>query len=125
MNDEYDRALRELFARLRAEERGDVPSFQAIRARATRHDTPRWTRVSVAAAIAAAVVLFALTLVRPDQPQLETAIIDVEFWRSPTDFLLSTPGSELMSAVPLVGVPRDWTPIGTPGPAPAPESTRS
>jgi hypothetical protein len=130
MNDEHDRDLRELFARLRAQERGDVPSFRAVRARATRPDTPRWTRVSVAATIAAAAALFALgTLARQDHTRPETALLEVDLrastWRSPTDFLLSTPGSDLMRTIPAVGAPRDWTPIAAPGRAPAPESTRS
>ena len=90
----------------------------------------RGTRVPVLAAIAAAVAVFVIgALVRQGPTRPDVALLDVDLgattWSSPTDFLLSTPGSDLMRMVPAVGAPRDWTPIGTPGRASAPESTRS
>ena len=130
MTDERDREIEEMFARLKADERRDAPSFQEVRARATRPHQPRSTRVPVLATIAAAVAFLVIgTLVRQDRPRSDVALLDVDLgastWSSPTDFLLSTPGSDLMRMVPAVGAPRDWTPIGTPGRASAPESTRS
>ena len=124
MNDE-DRDLRERFARLKREDRTHVPPFRAPRAR----EAPRWGRLGQFAA-AAAVVLIALVLARPDRtPPAITGRGSIDLstvaWKSPTDFLLLTPGSELMRTVPAVGSPHDWTPIDLRGPAPAPESTRS
>jgi hypothetical protein len=123
MNDD-DRELREMFARLRQEDRARIPSFRPPAAR----EAPRrmW---SPRVAVAAAIVLIALVLARPDRTPRNVSphVVDLgaAAWQSPTDFLLITPGSELMRTVPVVGAPRDWTPIGTPGRAPAPESTRS
>jgi hypothetical protein len=130
MTDERDREIGAMFARLKAEERRDAPSFQEVRARATRRHAARWTRVPVLATIAAAVALLVIgTLVRQDRTRPDVAFLDVDLrastWSSPTDFLLTTPGSDLMRMVPAVGAPHDWTPIGTPGRASAPESTRS
>jgi hypothetical protein len=119
-----DRELRELFARLRQEDRARIPSF---RAPATR-EAPRWTW-SARITVAAAIVLIALVLARPDRDPRNTSLHVVDLgagaWRSPTDFLLITPGSELLRTVPAVGSPADWVPNDLRGRAPAPESTRS
>lgn len=118
-----DRELRELFARLREEDRARIPSFRAPAAR----EAPRWMwapRIAVAAAI----VLITLVLAWPDRPQrvaLDSVDLGAAAWRSPTDFLLITPGSELLRTVPAVGSPDDWSPIELPRRSPAPESTRS
>jgi hypothetical protein len=118
-----DRGLRELFARLRAEERADVPSFRAP-ARRAKSRPVRFAQVAVAAAI----VLIALVLARLDHPPQTSShqVVDLgdAVWRSPTDFLLVTPGSELMRTVPAVGSPNHWG-IDLPSRSPAPESTRS
>jgi hypothetical protein len=124
MTDE-DRDLRERFARLRHEDRAHVPPFRAPRAQVA----PRWRRLGQIAA-AAAVVLIAVVLARPDRtppPILGRQIVDLGTvdWKSPTDFLLLTPGSELMRTVPAVGSPDDWTLIDLRRRSPAPESTRS
>jgi hypothetical protein len=123
MNDD-DRELRRLFARLKQEDRVRVPSFRTPVARESR----RWAwggRVAVAAAI----VLIALVLALPDRTPRTTAhqVVDLgtTAWQSPTDFLLITPGSELLRSVPTVGSPHDWTPIDLRQRSPAPESTRS
>lgn len=119
-----DRELRNMFARLKAEERAHVPPFRTPARPAKRQ--PLWLpRVAVAAAIA----LIALVLARPDRPpqnvSLHTVGLGTAIWRSPTDFLLTTPGSELMRTVPAVGSPDHWGPIDLRGRSPAPESTRS
>ena len=124
MNDD-DRDLRERFARLKQEDSSHVPPFRAPRAR----DAPRWGRVGQVAA-AAAVILIALVLARPDRtprPITGRQVVDLSTvaWKSPTDFLLLTPGSELMRTAPAVGSPDGWTPIDLRGRSPAPESTRS
>jgi hypothetical protein len=123
MND-VDRELREMFARLRQEDRAHMPSFRAPAAR----EAPRWIW-SPRIAVAAAVVLIALVLARPDRDPRNTSLHVVDLgaaaWQSPTDFLLITPGSELLRTVPAVGSPGDWTPIDLRGRSPAPESTRS
>ena len=119
-----DRDLRDRFARLKAEERTDASPFRVPvpRARARPTWVPRL-------AVAAGVVLIALVLARPDRPPrtLSLQIVDLRAttWRSPTDFLLTTPGSELMRTVPALTSPDHLRPIEVRGVSPAPESTRS
>ena len=121
---EDDQELRTRFAQLKREDRARVPAFR----RPSRNAAPRW-RPAVRVALAAAVVLVAVVLSRPDQTSRRMARRFVDpgatAWTSPTDFLLITPGSEFMRSVPAVGSPDDWTPIGPRGRAPTPESTRS
>lgn len=117
-----DRDLREGFARLRDEDRARVPAFRVPPA------APRWTW-SPRVVIAAAIILVALMLARPDRTptSLSSRFVDLRTatWQSPTDFLLVTPGSELLRSVPAVGSPDLLAPIETRGQSPAPESTRT
>lgn len=121
MNDD-DRPLRELFARLKHEDRARTPSFRMPERGVMRRSVwlPR-------VAIAAAIVLVAIVLARPDHPSRNVSVIDLgaATWRSPTDFLLVTPGSDLMRTVPAFGSPDRWAPVDLRRPSPAPESTRS
>jgi hypothetical protein len=123
MNDD-DRDLRDVFARLKEEDRARTPSFKVPIAK----EAPRWGPVTRVAA-AAALVLITLVLARPDRtpPSMASQVVDLgaATWESPTDFLLITPGRELLRSVPVVGSPDDWTPIDLRGPVPAPESTSS
>ena len=122
MSDE-DRDLRELFAQLKREDRGMSPSFR-MPARSVSPRGRPMTRVLVAAAV----VVIAVVLAWPDRTPSDVAgpVVDLSAstWRSPTDFLLVTPGSELLRSVPSVGSPDDWTPIHLRGDIPAAESTR-
>ena len=119
-----DRDLRALFARLREEDRVRVPAFRAPRA----GKAPQWKGIG-RVAVAAAVILIALMLAWPDRrpSTVPRQVVDLgaTAWQSPTDFLLITPGSDLLRTVPAVGSPDDRTPIDLPGRSPAPESTRS
>ena len=123
MNDD-DRQLRELFSRLKGEDRARVPSYRTPVATVV----PRWRPVA-RLAVATAIVLIALVLGRPDRtpPNMARQLVDLgaATWESPTDFLLITPGSELLRSMPAVGSPDDWTPIDLRGRSPASESTRS
>jgi hypothetical protein len=116
-----DREFRELYARLKAEDRAHTPPY-----RAPMRAEPRRRPWSPRIAVAAAIVLIALILARPDAPPPHAFQPDLRrsTWRSPTDFLLETPGSELLRTVPVVGSPHFWTPE-LPGRSPTAESTRS
>ena len=121
MNDD-DRRLRELFARLKHEDRTRIPAFRSPEHR-VRSRSVWLPRVAFAAAVA----LVAIVLARPNRPSGNVSVVDLgaATWRSPTDFLLVTPGSDLMRTVPAVGSPDYWAPIDLRRPSPAPESTRS
>lgn len=121
MSDE-DRDLRDRFARLKREDRSIVPTFRAPMA--SERPRPRWP---VPTAIAAAIVLIAFLIARPDRPSETSLHVDLgsASWRSPTDFLLDTPGSDMLRRVPAVGSPDDWAPIDPRKRAPQSESLRS
>ena len=90
MNDDR---LRSAFAELRRAEADHVPPFHVGRARSRLH-----SRLRVGSTFAFAIVLLIILAVsiiprRPPQPSITT-------WRAPTDFLLKTPGQELLDSVP-------------------------
>jgi hypothetical protein len=105
MNDDD---LRERFAQLRAEEGGAVPRFQ-VRMR-TRHIA--WRAIAATAALLL-IAIVAIT-VRPRSTKFSdtdrAAVRSVAAWHPPTDFLLRTPGSEMLTTTPripdLKGIPR-------------------
>ena len=82
--------MRELFHRLRDEELAHVPPFQVAR------PTPSWRPLLVALAI---VVVTIVAIVHHRRPPVTESIVT---WKAPTDFLLRTPGSELLSTVPRI-----------------------
>ncbi len=104
MND--DSRLRECFASLRRAEEATTPGFERIMGR---------TRLEVRVgfrglAAAASIVLVALTGMifwvshRHPSPTQHAAAPMLADWRSPTDFLLKTPGQDLLHTVPPLGV---------------------
>ena len=121
MNDD-DRELKDRFARLRHEDRSSVPTFRApVVGRTAR---PAWL---IPIAVAAAIALIVFVTARPDGSADPSLHVDLgaASWRSPTDFLLDTPGREMLRRVPAVGAPDEWAPIDLRNRTPQPESTRS
>lgn len=119
-----DRDLRELFARLREEDRARAPSFQtAVAAHAQRMQV-RPRRAVRAMAAAAAVVVITLAYeyrqgaVRRERARAELRhrVITRPGWATPTDFLLDTPGSPLLRTVPSFGAAR-WNRTSSTNPA--------
>ena len=102
--------LRERFARLRAEERRAVSRFE-LRPRARRLRPVRTLIAATAALMLVAIIAFTL---RPGRVSFSAAdraaARSVADWHPPTDFLLRTPGSELLTTTPripdLKGIPR-------------------
>jgi hypothetical protein len=92
--------LRERFAQLRAEERGSAPRF-GVESR-KRH--LGWRLV---AATAALLLLVIMTMtIRPHSTKFSdsdrAAVRGVADWHPPTDFLLHTPGSEMLATTPRI-----------------------
>lgn len=104
----HDRALHNLFARMRQEEQQHIPAFASLWAGRTR--APRgkvlWFVVASCALLAVATV-FLQRLERPKREQVSMASITE--WKAPTDFLLETPGREMLRAVPEIGAWRGYT----------------
>ena len=116
-----DPELRRRFAAQRREELEAAPSFGRVWAAARAKRRPRRRLRLVVAAVALA--LAALLWLRPDQgpaPEPRTALPIAE-WKSPTEFLLATPGRELLSTVPALGGPA-MLDLGPPVPPPKPSS---
>ena len=125
-----DRDLRDLFARLKEEDRAHAPPFRDVRTTAvhSRKVGLRWA-LSLAAGAAAAIIVVALVITedrgstqraaRSPQPSLASPLVQHSAWISPTDFLLDTPGSALLRTVPTFGTAR-W--IGTSSPTLSPRS---
>lgn len=114
---DFDDMLQRRFAVLRREEGEHAPEFGRLwhdRANARRRQT-RWF-------MAAACVLVALALlwIRSVQRRHDDkTVASITEWKAPTDFLLETPGCELLRTVPKIG---QWyvytaTPVAPPSPA--------
>jgi hypothetical protein len=112
-----DDMLRRRFAMLRREDEQQAPEFGRLwhgRADARRRQT-RWF-------MAAACVLVALALLWRRSAQRhpdDKTVASITEWKAPTDFLLETPGRELLRTVPEIGQWRVYTamPGATPSPA--------
>lgn len=107
-DDEQD--LRRLFNELRRAEEAWVPHFQQVlngaRTReALRRRSPVLRFAALAACLSAATVVFVLVR-RPAPGPIRAATqenpsdVRLEVWKSPTDFLLETPASELLHSTP-------------------------
>lgn len=91
-----DDDLRRLFATLREGDRRDVPAFVAPqRAPAPR----RWRSAALRLAVAAA-VMAALTFVLGRPARRAAPVPSLSAWRAPTEFLLKTPGLEMLTLGP-------------------------
>ena len=102
--------LRERFARLRAEERAGVPRFEWEPRGGKRRVA--WRLIAATAALLLAVIATITIRSRPTRfsDSDRAAVRSVAEWHPPTDFLLRTPGSEMLTTTPripdLKGIPR-------------------
>jgi hypothetical protein len=103
MNDDSD--LRERFASLRRSDAASAPSFERAIGVARRRSNDAGWRVAIAACIlvAAAAVVILRVSHPPEAPTTRAAAPTLADWRAPTDFLLDTPGRELLHTIPDVG----------------------
>ena len=90
MNDDR---LRQAFAELRREETARAPEFNRLWSR-------RPARLSTRLAFAALLLVVVAVSVIPIIRRHRTPQISISEWRAPTDFLLKTPGQELLTSVP-------------------------
>jgi hypothetical protein len=132
-----DQDLKRLFGHLRTEERGRIPDFRTLMARAreeaaqnghgrfggrrTLHGVPR--RLAWGGSLLAAAAAAALLLLPPGTSDSEFVQVVQTFstdpasgaWKSPTDALLDLPGRDILSTVPTIGS-RPW--LAGPGASP-------
>jgi hypothetical protein len=95
---------RDRFAQLRESDRMGAPSFAQTYARARSRQTWRSTRRlrPLAIAAAAAVVIAAVWLANSRSVSPSNSTETIATWRAPTDVLLTTPGSEMLAALPAL-----------------------
>ncbi|MFL6233998.1 MAG: hypothetical protein ACJ76N_12765 [Thermoanaerobaculia bacterium] len=100
MTPEDDRELAAAFAELRREEEAQTRPFEEVVRRARPARSVRLLPVRplwLAAAVALAVLSVWLG-VRAREPHPSAALPPLAEWRSPTEFLLATPGRDLLAA---------------------------
>ncbi|HEY6209690.1 MAG TPA: hypothetical protein VIW28_11560 [Gemmatimonadales bacterium] len=105
MTNDRDRALHELFGALQKEAAAGAPKFHdALTGAARRRERIRRARRRVAGitAVVAATALVLMVVAWPITGGKRADFVDLATtrWEAPTDFLLRTPGAELLRAVP-------------------------
>jgi hypothetical protein len=107
-DDPDDADLRQAFDALRREDAKAAPAFEAVRARVRPRSLIPLGGLLAAASVAAAILGFVVRRPDPRPP-----VASMEQWIAPTDFLLDTPGREIVQTVPRIGrvvTPRSVSP---------------
>lgn len=106
-----DSGLRELFREAREADERSAPAFRVVRRRSLRHPIQRrWPEYAVGSVIAALALLVALVWPKASEKapgglsRAESNATSFEQWTAPTDFLLETPGRELLISTPAIGL---------------------
>jgi hypothetical protein len=111
-----DSRLRDLFALMRRDDAARTPAFAQLLQRArpgVRYPAFRLRAGAVAVSAFLLAVFAAVTLWQVPHVHTitsRTAVPPLAAWRSPTDFLLDTPGREVLRLVPEFGRPMSRTP---------------
>ncbi len=107
-----DRDLRDLFASLRAEEESSAPDLEdLLRRQPVRGRSKSAGRLIAAGALLAAAiaaVVWLLPEIEKPHGYRERPVAFITQWKSPTDFLLDTPGRDLLQTVPSVGAEHEY-----------------
>jgi hypothetical protein len=115
-----DRDLSGRFAALRRAEEQYTPEFVSLRRRRPRSSGSRALQLAAAACVV--IVLAAIVWQRASVrwPQ-DRSVASITEWKAPTDFLLETPGRELLRTVPAIG---EWPGYVVTDPHPRPADIR-
>ena len=102
-----DRDLRDRFAVLRRQEEAKAPRLTGRPVSCREPVRPRSPAALLAAAACllatAAAGLWMRTVSHRPQPEPRNPVASLMEWKPPTDFLLETPGHELLRTVPAIG----------------------
>jgi len=117
-----DQDLRDRFAALRRQEEPQAPGFTSRPASSRKPVRPRSPGTLLAAAafllaIAAAGLWLRTASHRP-QPEPGKPVASIADWKPPTDFLLDTPGRQLLATVPAIGALQNGSIAPIPAPTP-------
>ena len=97
-----ERALRNRFVSLRQQEQQRVPAFVSLWGR--KSPVQRRKGLWLVAAACALIAVAATLLLRSERPNREEVLtVSITEWKAPTDFLLETPGREILQTVPEIG----------------------
>jgi hypothetical protein len=114
-----DAELVRAFAILRQEDEQHVPEFATLWR--SRRQVPRGKARWLVAAACALVVAAVFLWLRSAQRRPEgVAVASIAEWKAPTDFLLESPGLELLGTVPEIGQWRGYTAPTEPEARPSP-----
>ena len=95
-----DQDLRERFAALRREDAGQTPCFAVLEKQRTAAPRLVWLpAIALAALVVVVAGAFLFTRLQRREPPFPNRSITE--WKSPTDFLLQTPGREVLRSVPV------------------------
>jgi hypothetical protein len=111
-DDLHDGDLRDRFASLRREDAHHVPEFARLWRRREHVARHKGRRIAIAACALIALAIFWLRSAQ--HKSHDAAVASITEWNSPTDFLLETPGRELLRTVPEIGQWRGYTAPTTP-----------
>ena len=100
-----DRDLRERFAELRREDQAHAGEFDSLlhRARLRANPIRRSVWVAAAAGLAVMIAVVVMSIPRSGRRNNGGPEISITEWKSSTDFLLRTPGLDLLRTVPRIG----------------------
>jgi hypothetical protein len=99
-----DRDLRGRFAALRAEEAVQAPECAVFRHPITARRTAKPSIGLIAASALLAAIVAAIVASHPPRRTPDRPVASIAEWKSPTDFLLDTPGRDLLQTVPTIGI---------------------
>jgi len=99
----HDRDLREWFAELRREDRAHTGEFSSFLHRARPRASPIRISIWVAAGMAVTIAVVMMSLPRLGRRAIGSPEISITEWKPSTDFLLRTPGLELLRTIPRIG----------------------
>jgi len=112
--------FRELFESARRRDEASAPRFQEILRR--EPPTERAVRIPLTARFAAIAIVLALIgllavsrrVARPTgDPSVAGELLSSARWSGPTDFLLATPGGDLLRSTPRIGAPMPFDSVSS------------
>lgn len=112
-----DDDLRDHFAKLRSEDQAHAGEFDSFlrrtRPRPIGALPPAWIAVGTGLAVMMVAVVIVISVTRSEHRAAQGRQLSITEWKSSTDFLLQTPGQEILRSVPRIG---EW-PSYSEGPA--------
>jgi len=115
-DDFRDDDLRARFAVLRKVEEAQAPEFSIPARRGADHGRRRRAGKLIAVAACLVTIVTVVIWLRVVSPKPDgNRVASITEWKAPTDFLLETPGRDMLRTVPAIGEWHDYTQVSKPG----------